>query len=69
MMTKIGFSYYNVKLKKSITSLSSVYKYYYLDYQVIISILIEFNTNKVSVLERANRLYIALFPLNNKVIL
>ena len=69
MMTKIGFSYYNVNIKKSITSLSSVYKYYYLDYQVIISILIEFNTNKVSVLERANRLYIALFPLNNKVIL
>ena len=69
MMTKIGFSYYNVKLKKPITSLSSVCKYYYLDYQLIISILIEFNTNKVSVLERANRLYIALFPLNNKVIL
>ncbi|SHF77196.1 hypothetical protein SAMN05444364_10919 [Prevotella scopos JCM 17725] len=68
-MTKIDFSCYNVKLKKSITSLLSVYKYYYLDYQVIISILIEFNTNKVSVLERANRLYIALFPLNNKVIL
>jgi len=69
MMTKIGFSYYNVKLKKPITSLLSVYKYYYIDYQVIISILIEFNTNKVCALERANRLYIAIFPLNNKVIL
>ena len=69
MMTKIGFSYYNVKLKKPITSLSSLCKYYYLDYQVIISILIEFNTNKVCALERANRLYIAIFPLNNKVIL
>ena len=69
MMTKIGFSYYNVKLKKSITSLSSVCKYYYLDYQIIISILIEFNTNKVCVLERANRAYTAIFSLNNKVIL
>ena len=69
MMTKIGFSYYNVKLKKPITSLSSLCKYYYIDYQVIISILIEFNTNKVCALERANRLYIAIFPLNNKVIL
>lgn len=69
MMTKIGFSYYNVKLKKPITSLSSVYKYYHLDYQLIISILIEFNTNKVCVLERVNRAYTAIFPLNNKVIL
>lgn len=69
MMTKIGFSSYNVKLKKPITSLSSVCKYYYLDYQLIISILIEFNTNKVCALERANRVYIAIFPLNNKVIL
>lgn len=69
MMTKIGFSYYNVKLKKPITSLSNVCKYYYLDYQLIISILIEFNTNKVCALERANRVYITIFPLNNKVIL
>ena len=69
MMTNIGFSYYNVKLKKPITSLSSVCKYYYIDYQLIISILIEFNTNKVCALERANRVYIAIFPLNNKVIL
>ena len=69
MMTKIGFSYYNVKLKKPITNLSSSCKYYYLDYQLIISILIEFNTNKVCVLERANRTYTAIFPLNNKVIL
>ena len=69
MMTKIGFSYYNVKLKKPIPSLSSVCKYYYLDYQLIISILIEFNTNKICALERANRVYIAIFPLNNKVIL
>ena len=69
MMTKIVFSYYNVKLKKPITSLSSVCKYYSIDYQLIISILIEFNTNKVCALERANRVYIAIFPLNNKVIL
>jgi len=69
MMTKIGFSYYNVKLKKPITSLSSVCKYYSLDYQSIISILIEFNTNKVCALERVNRVYITIFPLNNKVIL
>ena len=69
MMTKIRFSYYNVKLKKPITSLSSVCKCYYLDYQLIISILIEFNTNKVCALERANRVYITIFPLNNKVIL
>ena len=68
-MTKIEFSYKKVKLKKPITSLSSVCKYYYLDYQLIISILIEFNTNKVCALERANRVYIAIFPLNNKVIL
>lgn len=69
MMTKIGFSCYNVKLKKPITNLSSACKYYYFDYQLIISILIEFNTNKVCVLERANRIYTAIFPLNNKVIL
>ena len=69
MMTKIGFSCYNVKLKKPITNLSSVCKYYFLDYQLIISILIEFNTNKVCVLKRANRAYTAIFPLNNKVIL
>lgn len=69
MMTKIRFSYYNVKLKKPITNLSSACKYYYLDYQSIISILIEFNTNKVCVLERVNRAYTAIFSLNNKVIL